>query len=97
MVVQSDAGAVFAVADGRSEESEAARGSARWVVVEVGHEGRGEEAAGGRGDCDDAGGTKESGGDEHPTSSLISLSNVTSLRGSTPYLKKDQSKRVNLF
>lgn len=49
MVVQSDAGTVFAVADGRSEESEAARGSARWVAVEVGHEGGREEEAGGRG------------------------------------------------
>lgn len=98
------AGAGFVVADGRSEDREAARGSARWVVVEVGHEGGGEEEqAGGRGGCDeeynDAGGKKESGddGDKLPTSSLISLSNVTSLSGSTPYLKKDKSELISSF
>lgn len=88
-----DAGAGFV--DGRSEAREAARGSGRWVVVEVGQDGGGgeEEGSGDRGDCDaeynDAGGEKESGedGDKTPVSSFsISLSNFTSPGGSTPYL-----------
>lgn len=89
-----DAGAGFV--DGRSEE---ARGSGRRVVGEVRHEGGGgEEGSGVRGEYIDAGVNKESGddGDKHPVSSFsVTLSNFTSLGGSTPYLGTSWNKKTN--
>lgn len=88
------------MADGRSEASEAARGSDGLVALGVrgagagGGGGGGGEGAGGRdgwdGEYNERGGKMKRGddGDKLPASSLcISLSNLTNPGGSTPYLK----------
>lgn len=88
------------MADGRSEASEAARGSDGLVALGVrgAGAGRGGEGAGGRdGEYNERGGKMKIGddGDKLPASSLcISLSNLTNPGGSTPYLKVKFNKKI---
>lgn len=88
------------MADGRSEASEAARGSDGLVALGVRGAGAGrggEGAGGGDGEYNERGGKMKIGddGDKLPASSLcISLSNLTNPGGSTPYLKVKFNKKI---
>lgn len=88
------------MADGRSEASEAARGSDGLVALGVRGAGAGrggEGAGGGDGEYNERGGKMKIGddGDKLPASSLcISLSNLTNPGGSTSYLKVKFNKKI---